>query len=138
MSNTLGPITKGEAVGERIQCACGSNIAFSMFASMDEEWEKTKADYIERRCAIVLPAYGGETLWSCKCGQLVKQFAASLTKSNAERDELVKALEDLLGNDRIKLCDMLSHHQDGDRHKLGEACPPLARIEALLTRITNH
>lgn len=65
------------------------------------------------------------------------QLNAAYQAGQADRDELVKALEDFLANDRIKLCDMLSHNQQGDLHKPGEACPPLARIEALLTRITN-
>lgn len=59
-----------------------------------------------------------------------------------EKEELLReaadALEEVLGGSRQSLCDHLSHPLAGDRHRMGEPCPPAARLEALLSRINEH
>ena len=60
---------------------------------------------------------------------------ATLDKMRAERDELVGALQRLVSEaSRHQLCDILSHPLKSDRHKYGETCPPLERIEVLLSK----
>lgn len=60
---------------------------------------------------------------------------AELQRLRGLLDEARVALDALVSEaSRHQLCDILSHPLKADRHKYGETCPPLARIEAVIAK----
>ena len=76
-----------------------------------------------------------------KQNELLRKVLSVDTRLKA-KDALLKeaagAFEEVLGGSKIDLCAHLSHPLSGDRHKLGEPCPPTERIAALFSRINTH
>jgi hypothetical protein len=63
-------------------------------------------------------------------------YEPELQRLRSLLDEARVALESLVSeSSRHQLCDILSHPLKTDRHKYGETCPPLARIEAVLSKL---
>lgn len=65
-------------------------------------------------------------------------YEAHMKEADELLMEAVCVLEEILGGSKMSLCDLLSHPLSGDRHKLGEPCPPTERIAALISRINTR